>query len=238
MKKDFKEGLKLGIAIGIGYFCVSFAFGMMVKNASLPTWCAFLISATNLTSAGQFAGLNLMIAQASYLELMMTTLIINLRYFIMSMSLSQKLDENMPMFKKLILAFGVTDEIFAVNVSREQPVTLSYFMGVLVPSFIGWTMGSTCGAIFSSILPTVFADAMNIALYGMFVAIVLPQAKNDLNKRKAVVLSIIMSFIFAYMPYLNKISSGWTIIIITVLVSGFMAFKYPIEEVQHETNID
>ena len=211
---------------------------MMVKNASLPTWCAFLISATNLTSAGQFAGLNLMIQQASYIELMMTTLIINLRYFIMSMSLSQKLDEKMPMFKKLILAYGVTDEIFAVSVSKEQPVTLAYFMGVLVPSFIGWTMGSTCGALFSSVLPSVFADAMNIALYGMFVAIVLPQAKQDKNKRLAVILSIVMSCIFAYVPLFKQISSGWTIIIITILVSTFMAVKYPIEEVNHETNID
>ena len=230
MKKDFKEGFKLGIAIGIGYFCVSFAFGMMVKNASLPTWCAFLISATNLTSAGQFAGLNLMIQQASYLELMMTTLIINLRYFIMSMSLSQKLEEKMPMFKKMILAFGVTDEIFAVSVTRDSPVTLAYFMGVLAPSFIGWTSGSTCGALFSSILPTLFADAMNIALYGMFVAIVLPQAKQDHNKRIAVLLSIGCSCIFAYTPILNNISSGWTIILITIVVSAFMAIKYPIKE--------
>ena len=236
--RKFLQGLKDGLPIALGYLSVSFTFGLKAVIGGMPFLASLIISMTNLTSAGQFAGLNLMVAQASYIELMMTTFIINLRYFIMSMSLSQKLEESMPMVKKLILAFGVTDEIFAVNVSREQPVTLSYFMGVLVPSFIGWTSGSTCGAIFSSILPTVFADAMNIALYGMFVAIVLPQAKNDLNKRKAVLLSIAMSFLFAYMPYLNKISSGWTIILITVLVSGFMALKYPIEEVQHETNID
>ncbi|MGN1343337.1 MAG: AzlC family ABC transporter permease [Traorella sp.] len=230
MKKDYLEGFKLGIAIGIGYFCVSFAFGMMVKNASLPTYVAFLISATNLTSAGQFAGLNLMIQQATYMEVIMTTLLINLRYFIMSMSLSQKLDKHMGLGKKLILAFGVTDEIFALSVTRSKPITLAYFMGILTPSFIGWTLGSGCGALFSSLLPEMLSDAMNIALYSMFVAIVIPQAKKDISKRKACLLSIIMSFIFAYLPVLSNLGSGWTIIIITLFVSSLMAFLYPIKE--------
>lgn len=230
MKKDFKEGFILGIPIGIGYFCVSFAFGMMVKNVALPTWIAFLISATNLTSAGQFAGLNLIVQQATYVEIMMTTLIINLRYAIMSMSLSQKVEEGMGILKRMIMAFGVTDEIFAVSVTRTTDVTLPYFLGIVAPSFIGWTSGTTCGAAFSSILPTLFADAMNIALYGMFVAIVLPQTKSDSNKRLAVILSVVMSCIFAYTPLSNMISSGWTIILITVVVSAFMAWKFPIKE--------
>lgn len=230
MKKDYKEGFILGIPIGIGYFCVSFAFGMMVKNVALPTWIAFLISATNLTSAGQFAGLNLIVQQAAYVEIMMTTLIINLRYAIMSMSLSQKVEEGMGIVKRMIMAFGVTDEIFAVSVTRTTDVTLPYFLGIVTPSFIGWTAGTTCGAAFSSILPTMFADAMNIALYGMFVAIVLPQTKSDSNKRLAVILSVIMSCIFAYTPLSQMISSGWTIILITIVVSAFMAWKFPIKE--------
>lgn len=230
MKKDYKEGFILGIPIGVGYFCVSFAFGMMVKNVALPTWIAFLISATNLTSAGQFAGLNLIVQQAAYVEIMMTTLIINLRYAIMSMSLSQKVEEGMGIVKRMIMAFGVTDEIFAVSVTRTTDVTLPYFLGIVTPSFIGWTAGTTCGAAFSSILPTMFADAMNIALYGMFVAIVLPQTKSDSNKRLAVILSVIMSCIFAYTPLLQMISSGWTIILITIVVSAFMAWKFPIKE--------
>lgn len=230
MKKDYKEGFILGIPIGVGYFCVSFAFGMMVKNVALPTWIAFLISATNLTSAGQFAGLNLIVQQATYVEIMMTTLIINLRYAIMSMSLSQKVEEGMGILKRLIMAFGVTDEIFAVSVTRKTDVTLPYFLGIVTPSFIGWTAGTTCGAAFSSILPTMFADAMNIALYGMFVAIVLPQTKSDSNKRLAVILSVLMSCIFAYTPLSQMISSGWTIILITITVSAFMAWKFPIKE--------
>lgn len=230
MKKDFKEGFILGIPIGIGYFCVSFAFGMMVKNEDLPTWIAFLISATNLTSAGQFAGLNLIVQQAAYVEVMMTTFIINLRYAIMSMSLSQKVEEDMSILKRLILAFGVTDEIFAVSVTRTTDVTLPFFMGIVCPSFVGWTMGTTCGAAFSSILPRMFADAMNIALYGMFVAIVLPQAKEERNKRIAVMLSIGMSCIFDFTSLSNMISSGWTIIIITIVISTLMAYMYPIVE--------
>lgn len=238
MKKDYKEGFILGLPIGIGYFCVSFAFGMMVKNVELPTWIAFLISATNLTSAGQFAGLNLIVQQATYVEIMMTTLIINLRYAIMSMSLSQKIEEKMSIFKRMILAFGVTDEIFAVSMTRTTDITLAYFMGITTPSFVGWTLGSTCGAAFSSVLPHLFADAMNIALYGMFVAIVLPQAKQDKNKRIAVVLSVLMSCLFAFSPLSKMLGSGWTIIVITLVVSAFMAIKYPIQEEEHETSID
>lgn len=232
MKNDYKEGFVLGIPIGIGYLCVSFAFGMMVKNASLPTWMAFLISATNLTSAGQFAGLNLIVVQAGYAEIALTTLIINLRYALMSLSLSQKVEEKMGALKRAIMAFGVTDEIFAVSITREVPITFSYFMGILTPSFIGWTLGSTLGAMFSSLLPITFSNAMNIALYAMFVAIILPSAKKDKNKRIAVILSTIMSCLFAYIPVLN-IGSGWTIILITIIVSGLMAFLFPIQEENH-----
>lgn len=233
MKKDYREGFLLGMPIGIGYLCVSFAFGMMVNNAALPTWMAFFISATNLTSAGQFAGLNLIIAQASYAEIAFTTLIINLRYALMSLSLSQKVEEHMGTLKRMVMAFGVTDEIFAVSMIRQTPVTLSYFMGILTPSFVGWTLGSILGAAFSSILPTMFANAMNIALYGMFVAIVLPSAKKDKNKRTAVLMSTFLSCFFAYVPVLN-ITSGWTIILITIAVSSFMAFFFPIKEEGNE----
>ena len=215
--------------IGIGYLCVSFAFGMMVKNASLPIWMAFLISATNLTSAGQFAGLNLIMQQAAYAEIALTTLIINLRYALMSLSLSQKIEEHMGTLKRMAIAFGVTDEIFAVSLTRQTPITLAYFMGILVPSFIGWTLGSIMGAAFSSLLPTMFANAMNIALYGMFAAIILPAARNDKNKRIAIMLSMLFSCIFACVPAL-QIGSGWTIILITVVVSSFMAVFFPIRE--------
>ena len=232
MKKDYKEGFLLGIPIGVGYFCVSFAFGMMVKNVALPTWIAFLISATNLTSAGQFAGLNLIVQQAAYVEILMTTLIINLRYAIMSMSLSQKVEEGMGILKRLIMAFGVTDEIFAVSVTRKTDVTLPYFLGIVTPSFIGWTAGTTCGAAFSSILPTMFADAMNIALYGMFVAIVAPKAKESLPLICVVGISIALSCLFFFLPSLSIVSEGLAVCICAIVAAVIGALVFPVKEEQ------
>lgn len=229
MNEDYKEGFKLGIPIGIGYLCVSFAFGMMVKNASLPVWMAFLISATNMTSAGQFAGLNLIVLQASYAEMALTTLVINLRYALMSLSLSQRLDEKMSTFERCIMAFGVTDEIFAVSLTRTKPITLAYFMGILSPAFVGWTLGSVLGALFSSILPASISNVMNIALYGMFVAIILPAAKQDKKKRLAVILATICSCLMTYQSVI-QISQGWMIIFVSVAVSAFMAFFFPIRK--------
>lgn len=230
MNKDFKEGFKNGIPIGIGYLSVSVAFGMMVKNAQLPISMAIFISATNLTSAGQFAGLNLIIANASYIEIAMTTLIINLRYALMSLSLSQKVEDKMSCLQRAIMSFGVTDEIFALGITHETPITFAYYMGIVCPSFVGWVSGSGIGALFSNILPSSLSDAMSIALYAMFVAIIMPIAKDDVHKRKAILFSIVLSCIFAYVPILKNIGSGWTIILITVIVSGIMAFVYPIKE--------
>ncbi len=226
---DYKDGVKNGMPIGIGYFGVSMAFGMMVKNALLPIEMAVFISATNLTSAGQFAGLNLIVMNASMMEIAFTTFIINLRYALMSLSLSQRVDEKMSRFKRMILAFGITDEIYAVSLTKEMPLTLSYFLGLLTPAYIGWVLGSFMGALLGSLLPEAISDAMNIALYGMFVAIILPQAKKDRHKALAIVLSVALSCIFAFVPSLH-IGSGWMIIIITIVVSAFMALAFPIRK--------
>ena len=232
MKKDFLQGLKDGIPVAVGYLSVSFAFGMMVEQGGFSCWIALLISMTNVTSAGQFAGFNLMMQMAPYIEIAMTMLIINLRYSLMSLSLTQKFDEKMNRLKRAICAYGVTDEIFAIAMQRDRSVTMSYFMGLFALPYIGWATGTFLGAVFSGLLPDAIASCMNIALYAMFIAIVLPQAREQKNKRIAVVLAVIISCIFAYTPGLNTISSGWVIIGITIGVSLLMAICFPIEEEQ------
>lgn len=227
-KQDFKEGFKLGLPIGIGYFCVSMAFGMMVKNAELPIWMALFMSATNLTSAGQFAGLNLMCMHAGYVEIALTEVMINLRYALMSLSLSQKVKSGMTRLQRALMSFGITDEIFAVSLTRDE-ISFLFFVGIWFPAFVGWTLGSVTGAAFSSILPHQVADAMNIALYAMFIAILMPQFREDSNKRKAILLSILLSLVFTYVPFL-QMNEGWRIIIITLLASAVMAYFYPIQE--------
>lgn len=226
--KEFKEGLIDGIPVCFGYLSVSFAFGIMVAEADVPMIMGVLMSMTNLTSAGQFAGLQLMAVQASMVELAITTFVINLRYSLMSLSLTQKLDQKLSALQRGIVAFGITDELFALAMNRKGKVTFTYYMGLLITPYFGWALGTFLGATVSNVLPPLLSMAMNVALYGMFIAIIIPVAKENRNKRTAILFAIVLSCIFAYGP-LKQIGSGWTVIIITVVVSGIMAVVFPNE---------
>lgn len=228
--RDFKEGLFAGIPICLGYISVSFAFGMMAQQAGVPANIAVLMSLTNVTSAGQFAGLNLIVASAPYMEIAITTLIINLRYCLMSLSLTQRLAEHITVLDRIWMSFGITDEIFAIAVTREQKISRAYFFGLFLTPYLGWALGTWCGASVSSLLPQAISSAMSVALYGMFIAIILPQARENAHKRIAILLAIVFSCIFTYVPFLSNLGSGWTLILITIGVSLFMAIKFPIKE--------
>jgi predicted branched-subunit amino acid permease len=169
---EFLCGAKDSTPIAIGYFSVSFTFGIMAAKAGISPWMAGLISLVNVTSAGQFAGLQLIVAGTTYIEMFLTQLVINLRYALMSLSLTQKLHQDCHTGKRLVMAYGVTDEIFAVSVSRDRPVTFSYMMGLILPSVLGWTLGTIAGGIANNLLPTSVQSALGLALYAMFVAIV------------------------------------------------------------------
>ena len=227
-KQEFLQGAKDGMPICLGYFSVSMAFGLTAVLSGLPIWSAILISLTNLTSAGQFAGITTLTTGGTMLELAITTFIINIRYFLMSLSVSQKVDNKMTIFKRLLVSFGITDEIFAVSVSREKAHSASYMAGLIITPIIGWTSGTAIGAIATSFMPKILSDAMGIALYGMFIAIVTGPAKKDRKVLISVVMAILTSLIFNFAPILKSISSGWSIIIITILVSSLCATLFPI----------
>ena len=229
-KQEFKEGIKDGVPICLGYISVSMAFGLTAVKAGIPIWSAVLLSLTNLTSAGQFAGTNLLVAHASYMELILTTLIINMRYFLMSLSISQRVDAQFSTKRRLIASFGVTDEVFAVSMQREKELSYSYMLGLIVTPIIGWTLGTLIGAVATSVLPEVLTDSMGIALYGMFIAIIVPPAREQANVLFAVLLAIAASYAFSYLPILSFVSSGWAIILVTVVVSGLAAWLFPVQE--------
>lgn len=229
-KQEFKEGIRDGLPICFGYLSVSMAFGLTVVNSGMPVWSAILISLTNLTSAGQFAGANLLLAQSSYIELIITTLIINIRYFLMSLSISQKVEQDFGIKERLIASFGVTDEVFAVSMQRQGELTFSYMLGLILTPIIGWTSGTMIGAVATSLLPASLTDAMGIALYGMFIAIIVPPARENRSVLIAVLLAILASYAFAYIPVLSVFSGGWSVIIITVIVSALAAWMFPIPE--------
>lgn len=229
-KQELKEGIRDGMPICLGYISVSMAFGLTAVKAGMPVWAAVLISFSNLTSAGQFAGTNLLLAQSSYIELMITTFIINIRYFLMSLSVSQKLDEKFGLKERLLASFGVTDEVFAVSMQRRKELTFSYMFGLIITPILGWTGGTIIGAVATSLLPEALTDAMGIALYGMFIAIIVPPAREHRSVLIAVVLAIVASYAFTYIPALSVLSGGWSVIIITIVVSAIAAWLFPIPE--------
>lgn len=230
MKEEFKRGLKDGLPICLGYFSVSMAFGLTAVKAGIPLWAAVLISFSNLTSAGQFAGINIIIANGTVLELIISTLIINIRYFLMSLSVSQKVHEEFNIPKRLIASYGMTDEVFAVSMQRTGELRFPYMVGLIILPLLGWTLGTLTGAVATDVLPAVISDAMGIALYGMFIAIIIPPARENRKVFLVILMAIAASLCFTYIPILKKVSGGWSIIIITVVISALAAWIFPIKE--------
>ncbi|MDD6441221.1 MAG: AzlC family ABC transporter permease [bacterium] len=226
----FATGVKDGIPICLGYLAVSFTFGIMAKNANLSVWEAVLISATNVTSAGQFAGLSLITAGASYLEMAFTQLIINLRYCLMSCALSQKLSQSTPFFHRFFIAYGVTDEIFGISVSLKDKLHPFYSYGAISVAVPGWVMGTFLGIVSGNILPERVISALSVALYGMFIAIIIPPARGNKVLAGIVAISMAASLIFAIAPVLCQISSGFRIIILTIVIAGIAAALFPVTD--------
>lgn len=227
-KLVFSAGIRDGIPIAFGYLSVAFAFGMLAVEKQLPIWAPIVISLTNFTGTGQFVGIDLIAAGAAFAEIGFTILIVNLRYLLMSLSLSQKLSEGEGIVHRLIIAFGNTDEIFAVAMQQRGTLTFSYMMGLIIISFAGWCGGTVLGALASSILPQMVRSALGIAIYAMFIAIIVPAAKASRPVTRVVFIAVAMSCIFAFVPGLNKLSSGWVIIICGVVSSLIGACFFPL----------
>lgn len=234
-KQQFLLGLHDGVPIALGYFAVSFTFGMMAVSGGMSPWQATLISLTNLTSAGQFAGLDIMIACGSLWEMALTQLIINLRYALMSFSLSQKLEKNLASWHRYVVAFGVTDEIFGVSASQPGRLNPWYHYGAMSVAIPGWTFGTLAGAIAGNLMPSFLVSAFSVAIYGMFLAVIIPPAKKHRAVLKMVVGAMAVSTLFAVLPVLNRVSSGFVIIFTTLVVAGAAAYFYPVEDGEEES---
>ncbi len=200
---------------------------MTTVLAGMPLWAAVLISLTNLTSAGQFAGANLMLAGGNMMELGLTTLVINIRYFLMSLSVSQKVERKMSMKERLAVSFGITDEIFAVSMQHKGELSTPYMAGLIITPILGWTGGTLAGGAATSVMPEALSSALGIALYGMFIAVIVPPAREERSVLFTVILAILASLAFTYLPVLRNLGSGWSIIIITIAVSAVAAWLFP-----------
>lgn len=232
--KEYRAGMKAGMPVCVGYFSVSFGFGAMAISQGLKVWQAVLISASNLTSAGQFAGLTVITAGAAIIEMILTQLVINSRYALMSVALGQRLGPNVRTGQRMLAAFFNTDEVFALGMSRQGKLTVSFFVGAGTVAALGWTGGTALGAVASSILPVSIQTALGIMLYGMFIAIVVPQARQEKPMQICMILALLFSSLFTWLPGLNKVSAGLAIVICTVAAAAICALIYPVEDKETE----
>lgn len=224
------KGLRDGAAIGFGYFAVSFAFGAIALQAHLSVLQSVVLSASNLTSAGQFAGVQLMRIAAPLAEIVLTVFIINIRYLLMSLSLAQRLDPSVTFAQRFVIAFGVTDEIFMVSSLSPEPVKTPYFVGLMTLPIIGWTSGTFLGATATELLPPSVAAALGIALYGMFIALLVPALRYEKAPRVVVPAAVAISVLMQVVPQFNTFSTGLQITLCTVIGAALGAAVYPLKE--------
>ena len=234
----FKNGLHDGLPVGLGYLSVSFAFGVTAGSMGIPWFISLLTSMTNLTSAGQKAGIEVIAAGGSIgaviLGIILTQLVINARYFLMSTFLTQKLDNSFTLPHRMICSFGITDEIFAIAVAKPKSLGKNYFYGLMTLPYLGWALGTLLGALAGNILPANVVSALNIALYAMFIAIIIPPAVKNKGILAVVILATLLSCAFCFIPLLSQVSAGISYIICAVLSAAIVAIFFPVKNKEEE----
>lgn len=226
----FRKGMQNGIPIALGYLAVSFTLGIAARNSGLNAVQAALASLTCLASAGEYAGFTLILSLASYLEMAIMEFIVNARYLLMSCSLSQKIDNQMPFFHRIFMSLFITDEIFALGVSVPEKLDPFYVYGMATVATPCWVLGTFLGVIFGNILPARLVSALSVGLYGMFIAIIIPPSRKNPKIAFIVLISMLCSALFEYTPVLREISSSIRIILLTFFLSLGAAVLFPVSE--------
>lgn len=231
MKKNaFLEGIKDSIPIGLGYFAVAFALGIQAQKAGLNAFQGFFASFFNVASAGEYALFDSIAKHEAYIQIAITTLVVNARYFLMSCSVSQKFNPSTKFYHRLLVGFGITDEIFGITIAREGYVEPAYNYGAIAFSVPLWSIGTSLGIIMGTILPDQIVTALSVALYGMFIAIFIPPAKKNLTIAIAVITSFIMSYVCSIAPFVKDINSGLRTLILIIIISTIVAIIKPIKD--------
>ncbi len=230
-KEMLLEGFKDGIPIGLGYFAVSFSLGVYAANVGLTPIQGAIASLLTNASAGEYAGFMVIATNASYLQMILMTIIASLRYLLMSTVLSSRCDETLSLKHRLLLSFYITDELFAITIAKSKKVKPYYTYGAILPATTLWAFGTMLGILAGNILPTRIISALSVALYGMFIAIIIPPCKQDKHVLIAIIISFVSSYLTTYyIPYLKDISSGTRTIILTMIISIIMALLAPRKE--------
>lgn len=229
-KRAFVSGLKDGIPIALGYFAVAFSLGIVAKKAGLSPFQGFLSSMLNHASAGEYAEFTVIMAGAPYLEMAFVILITNMRYLLMSCALSQKFDSSIPYAHRLLVGFGITDEIFGISVGKPGLLNPFYTYGAMLIALPSWAFGTAMGVVAGNILPASLVSALSVALYGMFIAIIIPAAKASKIVGGVIVVSFLASFVVSRIPLFDGLSDSMKISLLTVLIAGAAAILFPIKE--------
>ena len=233
-KKNFLSGMRDGIPIALGYLAVSFTLGIACRNIGMSAFDATVMSLTNLTSAGEFAALSIIVAGAGYWEMALSQFVINLRYMLMSASLSQKLAPDTPLYHRLLVGYGVTDEIFGISINVPGRLDPFYTYGAVSIASPAWALGTCLGVVLGNVLPERIVVALSVALYGMFIAIIVPPARKDKTLALLVLVSMAASWAFPLVPFLAGISGGMKIILLTVVISLIAALLFPLPAEKQE----
>lgn len=228
----FVKGMQDGLPIALGYFAVSFSLGIAMKKAGMNAFQGFLLSITNLASAGEYADTQVILEQGAYLEIILATLVANLRYILMSAALSQRLKPSTGLHHRFAMAYGITDEIFAIAIAQNGHIRPSYMYGAVFIAAPAWGIGTALGILAGSILPVRIVSALSAALYGMFLAIIIPPCRKDRAVALAVVISFAASYLCSVLPLISDLSSGMRTIILTVVISSIFAVLFPHKEAQ------
>lgn len=235
-KNAFFEGLRDGIPIGLGYFAVAFSLGIVAKNAGLNPVEGFFASFLNVASAGEYALFSAIQAKATYVEIAVATLVINARYFLMSCSLTQKISSETPFFHRFFIGYGITDEIFGISVSRDGYLSPFYNYGTMLFAIPMWCIATSLGIVAGTYLPVRVVSALSVALFGMFIAIIIPPCKKNLVIAIAVFCGFFLSYLCSVLPAIRDVSGGTRTIVLTVLISAVCAFVKPVENSDGERN--
>ena len=228
--KVFLEGIRDGLPIGLGYFAVSFSLGIVARNASLTPLQGFIASFFCVASAGEYALFTSMQTAASFIEIALITLVVNARYLLMSTALTQRFDPKTPLIHRFFIGFGVTDEIFGITIARPGYINPFYNYGALLVAIPLWSIGTSLGIIAGNFLPTRVVSALSVALYGMFLAIIVPPAKKNIVIMVSVLASFAASFAFTKLPLVSQFSGSTRTIILTVVISSIVALIKPIPD--------
>lgn len=235
--KVLREGFRDGIPIGLGYLAVSFSLGVAARNAGLSAFQGFLVSLLNNASAGEYAGFTVIAANGAYFEIFLMTLIANARYLLMSCALSQKFSPDTPLIHRIFVGYDVTDEIFGITIARPGMLDPFYSYGAILIAAPCWAGGTALGVIAGNLLPARAVSALSVALFGMFLAVIIPPARKNRVIALFVLVSFAASFAATYLPLISQLSGGTRTIILTVLISAIAAILFPVNE-EEDTKIE